>query len=144
MIIRTIEDSTTKREIISLCDSVFSNPLSSRSNGEEIVSRIIDNAVFLAAYNEADALGYAAIYLNDTVTHTGYLTMLGVLEDMQGHHVGSALMQGCIDLAIEKGMSQIRLEVSKTDTNDIAIYKHWGFVYEKDCSDVSYYMVKTL
>ncbi len=144
MIIRRIDDSDVKRTIIEACDSAFSLPMTTRSSFEDTFRKIDAYAVFLAAYDDEDAIGYAAIYVNDTKTRVGYLSILGVIEEMQGKRVGGALMQSCINQALKSGMTRIRLEVLKADKGPITFYERQGFVYERDCSDTSIYMVKRL
>lgn len=144
MIVCRVDDSREKRTVIELCDRAFSRPLASMPNKEEIIDKIDRYAAFFTAYDGEDVVGYAAIYANDTVSLTAYITMLGVVEEMRGRHVGSALMQSCIDEAVTSGMRRIRLEVLKSDTIPIAFYEHWGFLFEKDCTNESIYMLKDL
>ncbi len=143
MVVQIIEDTERKREIVERCDTVFSRPITVRDDYEAIFSRIDRNALFLAALEGPDVVGYAAMYM-DHDTKAGYITMLGVMANMQSKGVGSALMQRCVEEAAENGMICVRLEVYKKDAAAITFYDHWGFEFEKECSEESIYMAKKL
>ena len=143
IVIKIVEEFERKRAIIEKCDSVFPISITPRKNYEEIFSKIDKYAVFLSAYEGEDILGYAAVYVNDEKTKTGYISLLAVLEDRQGRHIGNLLMEGCVAAALEHGMNRIRIEVQKSNTRAIHFYEHWDFEYEKD-SDDSIYMIKQL
>ena len=144
MKIQIVEDSEQKRTILEKCDKDFPRPLTNREEYEDIFSKIDKYAVFLAAYDGEEAVGYAAIYINDAATNTGYISALCLMKEEQGQHIGSALMRSCLELAAEKGMTCIRLEVLNTNAKAIRFYEHWGFEYEKICSGESAYYVKKL
>lgn len=144
MTVQIIEETERKRKIIEKCDGVFLRPITPRDDYEEIFSRIDRNALFFSAVEGNEDIGYAAIYVDDHVSKAGYITMIGVVREMQGRHVGSALMHSCLAAAAEHGMTCVRLEVMKKNTRAIAVYEHWGFAYERDCSEESIYMVRHL
>ncbi len=144
MVVQIIEDTERKREIVEHCDTVFSRPITLRDNYEEIFNRIDRHAMFFAAVEDRRVIGYAAVYMDDMETKAAYITMIGVIGEMQGRHVGGTLMRSCIEEALRRGMTSIRLEVLKTDAIAITFYDHQGFVYEKDCTEDSIYMVKQI
>ena len=139
-----ITETEKKRKIVEVCDSAFLNGIVPRDNYNEIFDRIDRYAVFIAADVNHENVGYAAIYANDKETKTAFISMIGVLEAMQGMHIGSALMDACIHTARENGMKRIRLEVLKKNARAIAFYKHYNFQYEKECSEESDYYMKEL
>lgn len=65
MMIGIVEKAEKKREIMEKCDKAFSRPLTARKNFEEIFSKIDQYAVFFAASDGTDTVGYAAVYAND-------------------------------------------------------------------------------
>lgn len=144
MTIREIRDSSDKRFIIERCDKSFIRPLTKRDNYEELFSKIDNNAVFYAAFEGDAPVGYAALYANDTKTKSGFISLLAVVEEMQHKHIGSALMQNCINRSIENGMTCIRLEVLRSKETAIRFYEHWDFKYERDSSEESIIMIKQL
>lgn len=144
MEIEVINKTEEKRAIIEKCDSAFLEPLSSRDNYEAVFSKIDKYAIFIAAYENNVPVGYAAIYANDKESKTAFISMIGVLEEAQGKHIGSALMKKCVEKAIENDMKNIRLEVLNTNEKAIRFYKHHGFEYEKKCSDTSNHLIKKI
>ena len=57
-------------------------------------------------------------------------------------HVGSALMNRCVEETQKCGMNAIRLEVLNTNTKAIDFYHHSGLEFEKRCSDDSNHLIK--
>ncbi|AIF69469.1 hypothetical protein PAP_05300 [Palaeococcus pacificus DY20341] len=55
----------------------------------------------------------------------GYIGELVVDKEYQGHHVGGALMEACLDYL--KGCKKIALEVGVKNENAIRFYERWGF-----------------
>ena len=144
MVIREIEDSSEKRAIIEHCDKSFIRPISIRGNYEDIFSKIDSYAVLYAAFEGDAPVGYVAFYANDTKSKSGYISLLAVVKEMQHKHIGSALMQKCIDRSIENGMTCIRLEVLWSEEAAIRFYEYWGFKYERDSSEGNVIMIKQL
>lgn len=144
MEIKIVADKREKRTIIEKCDSAFPRPLSARVDYEEIFSRINAYAVFLGAYENDSVLGYATIYANDTQTRIAFISMIGVVEEAQGKHIGSKLMEKCIFEAQRCGMTRIRLEVLNSNEKAISFYKSWGFEFEERCTDASNYLIKVI
>ena len=143
IVIKSVKESERKRAIMKKCDSAFPIPIIPRKNFDVIFSKIDKCAVFLAAYEGEDCLGYAAIYANDEKTNTGYISLLVVLEEWQRRNIGHLLMDRCVAEALEHGMARIRIEVQKSNTRAIHFYEHWDLKYEID-SDDSIYMIKQL
>lgn len=144
MNIRIISDRELKKEIIEKCDTAFIHPLTKRKNYISIFEKIDKYAIFLAAYEENDAIGYAALYANNFETRIAYITMIGVIEKMQRKQVGSCLMQECIDAAANVGMTQLRLEVADINAKAISFYEYFGFVFEDRCSGESCHYIRTI
>ena len=143
MEIKEIQTKDEKRSIIEKCDCVFDNGLVKRPDYLEKLEKIHTFATFFAAYAE-ELVGYAAIYTNDTKSQVAYITMIGIVKDKQGMHIGSRLMEKCIETAKSNNMHAIRLEVLNNNIRAISFYKHFGFSYETECSENSSYMLKKL
>lgn len=141
MRILVIQDKNEKRKFIEVVDNVFPRGLVNSDSYEEIFEKIDKNALFIGAYSDEKPVGYAAIYANDTSSKTAFITKIGVLDYMQGKHIGSGLMNKCIEESKANGMDFIRLEVHNTNTKAIEFYHYCGFEYEKKCSDVSTYLI---
>ena len=57
---------------------------------------------------------------------------------------GSKLLEEAERISKEQGMKKIRLEVYNDNEAGIAFYKKSGYIYEKECSDKSSFMIKEL
>ncbi len=126
---KIILSESEKREYVTKCDPAFQDGILHR---EEIVSKILKYAVFIGGMNEeGEKIGYCAVYANDVKNKTAYITMIGVLERGKGKHLGSALMNTCIDECRRRDMDRIRLEVFKSNHEAIRFYKHKGFTFER-------------
>lgn len=142
MDIFVVTETEEKRKVIEKLDHVFPRGLVRRDNYEEIFGKIDNYAIFIGAYENDEPVGYAAIYANDMESKIAFITMIGVLENMQGKHVGSTLMKRCVEESQKCGMNAIRLEVLNTNTKAIDFYHHSGFEFEKKCSDDSNHLIK--
>lgn len=132
-----------KREIIEACDHAFSNPVSRRECYESLLAKIHAHGEFLAAYRQGPA-GYLAMYANDTVGKTAYVTLLAVKPECQKLRIGSSLMEAGFALARQRGMKQMKLEVNAGNIGAIALYERLGFVRLCEAGEQSLYMIKDL
>jgi RimJ/RimL family protein N-acetyltransferase len=55
---------------------------------------------------------------------------MGVAAAWRGQGVGTALMQACVDWALEEGVHKLSLEVFPWNEAAIALYRKFGFVEE--------------
>lgn len=131
-----------KRYVIKKCDSAFNVPIQQREYYPNLFAKMNAAAEFLVAYN-SDILGYAAMYANNMETRIAYITLLGVRPQYQKTQVGKRLVRACEEIAAQRGMKQLKLEVLKENKQAIGFYKHIGFV-NIDESDNSFYMLKNL
>lgn len=139
-----VTQSDQKAAALRSCDHAFSNPVTQRNNYESLFAKIDSSAEFLAAYRQQEVLGYIALYANDLAGKTAYVTLLAVRPEAQNMHIGSALMKAAMELAAERGMERIRLEVSLNNEKAIRIYEKAGFVKEEETGKGSVYMVCSL
>jgi ribosomal protein S18 acetylase RimI-like enzyme len=114
-----------------------------KENMDKFMQNDFSNARLTAQLNEPGNIFLLADYENETV---GYVRMLesynppelGNIEAIEiariyseqktiGKGIGSALMQKCIDVAVEKNKKIIWLGVWEHNINAIAFYKKWGF-----------------
>lgn len=134
-------NANKKKEFIENCDYVFPIGILKRTNSSEIITKIINNAIFLGAYENHQICGYCAFYANDFATKTAYVTMIGVLPEFQGKGVGSKLIDNCIEKCKLLNMEKIRLEVLNSNEKAITFYKIKGFLFERPLSnETSYYI----
>ena len=87
---------------------------------------------FLRADLAGELVGYAKLHQGTapefvTGDRPVELSQIYVSADQQGHGVGRALMQGCIDAARESGCETMWLGVWERNSKAQAFYRRWGF-----------------
>lgn len=107
------------------------------------VEKIYKNAIVVVG-KEKYVLGVVAIYVNDSVSFTAYLTFMAVHTFARRGRIGTSLMNKCIDIAKRNSMKKIKLEVSVSNTNAIDFYTRNGFEYDSDASNHSIYMIRRI
>lgn len=105
-----------------------------------IESQVHHHPWTLGNFEDALTSGYTAEVLLDASNHiAGYLVCMPVVDewhlldisvphDLQGQGVGRRLMQRIIQLAQDKHMQMILLEVRVSNTHAIHLYQRSGFV----------------
>ena len=141
--ISEMHGESTIDSIIKACDHAFPDPVSSRENYPQLLAKICRYALFLAAYDQ-EPLGYAAMYANNAETKCAFITLLAVRPEKQGLHIGSELMNACLEQARRNGMRYVQLEVRKENTKAIALYHGYGFCRQENETDTSIFMIKAL
>ena len=144
VIIKIIDEFHIKKEIVEECDGTFIDGITARSDYDEILNKIDKYAIFISATVSGKYVGYAAVYANDIEHDIAYITMIGVIQVMQGLKIGRKLLDKCIEVSKVRGMKKIRLEVLKENIKALEFYKHNGFVFEKKCSNRSNYLIKEI
>lgn len=124
-----IEKDTDKiRGVIEECDNTFLIGITKRENYLEILCKMQQYANIIVARDELGVtLGYASMYANNEATRTAFISMFGVKKEYQGHHLGTLLMDKCVEVARMNGMRVIKLEVLKQNANGYAFYLRYGF-----------------
>lgn len=109
-------------EVAALERSCFSQPWS-----KVLFARELDNAgsyFFVAVDDSGKVLGYAGAKF---VCDEGYITNVAIFPQHRGNGIAKALMGGLIQAGREKNLSFISLEVRKSNTAAISLYKKLGF-----------------
>jgi ribosomal-protein-alanine N-acetyltransferase len=70
----------------------------------------------------------AGYFLLMPAVDEAHLLNITVHPELQGQHIGRTMLNKVIELAREKGMRSILLEVRPSNRRALAIYKHCGFV----------------
>jgi ribosomal-protein-alanine N-acetyltransferase len=71
-----------------------------------------------------DVLGYAVLWC---ILDQGELANVAVTPDRRGRGLGSQLLRGVLDVAKERGVRQIFLEVRTSNTRAVDLYRRFGF-----------------
>lgn len=115
-----VYDDAGKISIMRRCDGAFPIRLFERPNCDEVIQRILEHACFYAAFMGVLPIGYVAFYANDMDGKRAYISSIGVGLEYQRNHIGSLLMGKCLEVAADRGMSMVRLEVLATNEKAIA------------------------
>lgn len=111
-------------EQIALLEKLcFSEPWSA----EAILDSYRTGTVFLVAESEKKVLGYVGI---KPVIDEGYITNVAVFPEHRRKGVGKALMQSVDNLAKEKELSFVSLEVRASNFSAISLYSDFGYIKE--------------
>ena len=84
-------------------------------------------AIYYVAMEGGKVIGYAGMW---HVVVEGHITNVGVLEEARCKGVGSMLMEKLIEVAVEKKMYGITLEVRMGNAPAQALYHKYGFKAE--------------
>ena len=140
-----VESENKILKILNEFDNVFNPSLSSLIGDLTRYSqKLYRHAFVLEVRKDEKVVGFAAIYANNTVNKTAYLTQIAVNKNVQNKSVGKMLLNACISIAVENGMELLKLEVYNENLNAINFYKHQGFKFIDDCSGKSKYMIRNL
>nr|WP_305139849.1 GNAT family N-acetyltransferase [uncultured Acetatifactor sp.] len=132
-----------KEQVIRLCDDAFEQPLGEREDALLLMQKINSAAEIIFAYAESVA-GYVAMYANDYSSRTAYITLIGVRPEWQRKAIGSSLLKAAVDVALEKGMERILLEVRDDNRGAVSFYEKNGFRYWEKAGDKSSYMIRDI
>lgn len=132
------------KEIIYEFDGEFISSVITRPDFIQVLNRIVDNAFVLTAFVENEIIGFCAFYINNFECKTVYISLIAVKMRYQGMHVGTIMMDYIKSMSKLNGFDKIRLEVDDANINGIAFYKRNSFIYERNASANSRYMVCTL
>ena len=88
---------------------------------------------YFAVDCESDSVVHGGVlgYCNDLKSRVAYISFIGRLKSA-GAGLGSQLIQRFIDLARERGMNRIRLEVAKSNERARGFYDKFGFMFVED------------
>jgi diamine N-acetyltransferase len=89
-------------------------------------------SIFILAYAEEEPVGYARMRENNNPPGLGTINAIEIARiyattNSIGKGVGSALMQKCIDIAVEKKVDTIWLGVWQSNKRAVDFYTRWGF-----------------
>ena len=139
-----ISDAQAIVDIISNCNPEFIKSIAMQSTFDDMLQKIIHNAVFIVASIDDIPVGYIAFYANDSINKTAYVSLLAVNPDYHNQGIGHTLMQECEKVALNNGMCQIKLTVRKLNENAIRFYQKHDFTYLRDLDEIRIYMIKSL
>jgi ribosomal-protein-alanine N-acetyltransferase len=108
--------------IYSIEKLCFKTPWSRGSFYDEIVRN--DKAYYLSAFFDEVQVGYAGVWI---ILDEAHITNIAVHPDYRRKGIGSALLEGIIDVAKRNFVRGMTLEVRAGNEAAIQIYKQYGF-----------------
>ncbi len=108
-------------DIYKIEESVFAHPWSIDSLKNLLEDE--KSVAFIAVDNNA-ICGYCGV---NTVLDEGYITNVAVLEHYRRQGIGRLLVSALVDFAKDKSLAFLTLEVRKSNTPAINLYKSNGF-----------------
>lgn len=129
--------------VIEKCGSAFFTPVTLRDNYKALTKKWNAAADFLAAYN-GEHLGYVIFYANNIATATAYISMIAVHPLYQNKRIGNRLLLSAEEIAKERGMRRVELEVRSDNEKAIAFYNRNGFTSKAQNGTQSNIMEKNL
>lgn len=94
--------------------------------------------------SEKNIIGFEAFYANNSKTKEAFLSLIAVDEQYRGGNYAEKLLSKCLDICLQKGMVQLKLEVNKANERAIAFYIKNDFDFLPEDTDESYYMIKMI
>ncbi|EPY2277510.1 GNAT family N-acetyltransferase [Clostridium sporogenes] len=130
--------------IIYEFDKVFEPSLSERiSDLNAYAEKLYKKAVIFAVTEQDNFIGFVAFYVNKN-DKISYLTQIGVKENLQNKNIGKTLLELCIKISRDNGITSIKLEVFNNNIKAIEFYKKYGFDFYGEASLNSVYMIRKL
>jgi ribosomal-protein-alanine N-acetyltransferase len=102
----------------------FSTPWSIESINDELKNQM---ATYIVAAEGEDVLGYAGLW---HVVNEGHINNIAVKEEYRGQGIGDLLLEGLINIAVEKEMIGLTLEVRVGNEKAMKLYSKHGFKVE--------------
>ena len=112
-----------EKAIAELEKECFSKPWSEKA----ILDARENNTIFLVAQQEEKIIGYAGLQI---ILDEGYITNVAVTKEHRCKGVAKALMEKLIEMAEEKNLAFVTLEVRESNLAAINLYKKFGFEKE--------------
>ena len=119
--IREMRESDLDR-IMEIEKSTFSTPWSRESFMMELTKNLL--AKYIVAEIDNYVVGYGGIWL---IIDEGHITNIAVDEKYRGLGVGAKLLEGLINLCIDRNVRAMTLEVRRSNEVAKSLYKKYGF-----------------
>lgn len=113
-----------KEHLVGICEvenRSFSIPWSRKAFESELEN---ENAVYRVALSGGKVIGYAGLW---KVIDEGDITNIAVLPEFRRMGAASSLMGALIDFCKSAGLIKLTLEVRRSNSAAIQLYKKYGF-----------------
>lgn len=112
-------------EIVEIEKSCFEIPWSKKSFEDELNKKYM--AIYLVALENEKVVGYGGMW---HVINEGHITNIAIHKDYRKMGIGTQIVAKLIEIAKEKEMIGITLEVRKSNESALNLYKKQGFLLE--------------
>lgn len=119
--VREMQESDIDR-IVEIEQESFSPPWSREAFLLELTRNIL--AKYIVVEVEGRVVGYGGIWL---IIDEGHITNIAVDKEYRGLGLGNKLLEGLIQLCIDRDVKAITLEVRKSNEIAKGLYKKYGF-----------------
>ncbi|MBC2201407.1 ribosomal protein S18-alanine N-acetyltransferase [Listeria welshimeri] len=110
------------KSIMRIENAAFTVPWTEAAFRNEFI--INQYAYYLLATYKEEVVGYAGVWL---VLDEGHITNIAIHPDHQGNHYGEALFRKMIQVAKDRGVVRMTLEVRVLNNIAQGLYKKLGF-----------------
>lgn len=94
---------------------------------DSVTEKICENGIVYCMLLKEKIIGFFAMYVNDTVTKTAFISFIAVGIPYRGSGYGSVLLDKAVQTAKENNMKILKLEVLKDNLIAQQFYKKHGF-----------------
>jgi len=122
--IRDMKESDLDR-IMEIEEKSFNPPWSREAFLLELTKNLL--AKYIVAEVDGVVVGYGGIWF---IIDEGHVTNIAVDENYRGMGIGSKILEGLIQLCIDRNITAMTLEVRKSNIVAQSLYKKYGF---KEC-----------
>ena len=113
------------KDVHKIEEDCFSIPWSEKAFYDEVTKNKM--SIYIIAKEDNKIIGYGGMW---HVINEGHITNIAVKKEYRQKGVGSKIVNALIDIAKEKEMIGITLEVRKSNLVAQDIYKKYGFIME--------------
>ena len=121
VIIREMQERDLDR-VMEIENKAFSPPWTREAFLLELTKNLL--AKYIVAEVDGQVVGYGGIWL---IIDEGHVTNIAVDEKYRNKGIGSKIMEGLIQLCIDRNIVSMTLEVRKSNEAAKALYKKFGF-----------------
>lgn len=121
IIIREMKESDLDR-VMEIENKAFTPPWTREAFLLELTKNLL--AKYIVAEVDGVVVGYGGIWL---IIDEGHITNIAVDEEYRNMGIGSKIMEGLIQLCVDRNIIAMTLEVRKSNESAKALYKKFGF-----------------
>lgn len=144
IVLSEITDLETIRNTIEECDNAFTESVIELENYEELLKKIQSHGIVVRAMEDSNIAGFCAFYANDFLQKIAYISLICVAKNYQRRGIGQQLLDRTVQIAKNKGMKRIKLQVLTVDIKPIEFYKKNQFVFTGETSNNKLTMEKNI